>query len=335
MPTAITVVGMNTRNISPSGPKVSAIGLGCMGMSDFYGSFDDRESLATLQAAVDAGVTFFDTADIYGPFSNEALVGRGLASARDDVVIATKFGVVRTSAGQAVGLNSTPAYVHRSCDLSLQRLGVEAIDLYFQHRVDPNTPIEETVGAMAELVAAGKVRHIGLSEAGADTIRRAHAVHPIAALQVEYSLWSRDIEAETLPTCRELGIGVVAYSPLGRGFLTGTLVSTDSLEASDWRHHAPRFTGENLETNLQLVEKVKAIAAAKGCTLGQISLAWLLAQGDDIVPIPGTKRRKWLAENITAADIQLTTDELAQLDAAMPVGSAAGDRYPDMSSVGR
>ena len=326
---------MNTRNLSSNGPTVSAIGLGCMGMSDFYGSFDDHESLATLKAAVDAGVTLFDTADIYGPFSNEALVGRGLAAVRDDVVIATKFGVVRTSAGQAVGLNSTPAYVRRSCDLSLQRLGVDTIDLYYQHRVDPNTPIEETVGAMAELVAAGKVRHIGLSEAGAGTIRRAHAVHPIAALQVEYSHWSRDIEAEILPTCRELGIGVVAYSPLGRGFLTGALVSTDDLEASDWRRHAPRFAGENLDANLQLIEQVKAIASAKGCTVGQISLAWLLAQGDDIVPIPGTKRRKWLAENVAAADIQLTADELAQLDAAMPVGSAAGDRYPDMSSVGR
>ena len=306
-----------------------------MGMSDFYGQFDDHESLATIAAAVDGGVTLFDTADIYGPFSNEALVGRGLAAVRDRVVIATKFGVVRTSAGQAVGLNGTPEYVKRSCDLSLQRLGVDQIDLYYQHRVDPNTSIEETVGAMAELVAQGKVRQIGLSEASAATIRRAHAVHPLAAVQTEYSLWSRDVEDEVLPTLRDLGIGLVAYSPLGRGFLTGAIHTTDGLDASDWRRHAPRFQAENLDQNLKLLEAVEKLSAEKGCTSGQLALAWLLHQGDDIVPIPGTKRRKWLAENLAAADVVLTAEDLSALDQAMPKGSGSGDRYPDMSSVNR
>ena len=326
---------MNQRTLGSNGLEVGALGLGCMGMSDFYGQFDDRESLATISAAVDGGITLFDTADIYGPFSNEALVGRGLAAARDRVVIATKFGVVRTSAGQAVGLNGTPDYVKRSCDLSLQRLGVDEIDLYYQHRVDPNTPIEETVGAMAELVARGKVRQIGLSEASAETIRKAHAVHPLAAVQTEYSLWSRDIEDEVLPTLRELGIGLVAYSPLGRGFLTGAIDSTDKLEAGDWRRHAPRFQAENLGHNLQLLRAVEQLASEKECTPGQLALAWLLHQGQDIVPIPGTKRRTWLAENLAAADVVLAEQDLEALDSAMPKGSSKGERYPDMSSVNR
>lgn len=326
---------MNQRTLGSNGLEVGALGLGCMGMSDFYGQFDDRESLATISAAVDGGITLFDTADIYGPFSNEALVGRGLAAARDRVVIATKFGVVRTSAGQAVGLNGTPDYVKRSCDLSLQRLGVDEIDLHYQHRVDPNTPIEETVGAMAELVARGKVRQIGLSEASAETIRKAHAVHPLAAVQTEYSLWSRDIEDEVLPTLRELGIGLVAYSPLGRGFLTGAIDSTDKLEAGDWRRHAPRFQAENLGHNLQLLRAVEQLASEKECTPGQLALAWLLHQGQDIVPIPGTKRRTWLAENLAAADVVLAEQDLEALDSAMPKGSSKGERYPDMSSVNR
>ncbi len=326
---------MNTRTLGPGNLEVSALGLGCMGMSDFYGPLDDAESIATIKAASDAGVTFFDTADIYGPFSNEALVGRALSHRRDRAVVATKFGVVRTSAGAAVGINGTPEYVKRSCELSLQRLGTGHIDLYYQHRVDPNTPIEETVGAMAELVAEGKVRHIGLSEAGADTIRRAHAVHPITALQTEYSLWTRDIEAEILPTCRELGIGVVAYSPLGRGFLTGALEGTEGLAANDWRRFAPRFQEENLEENLALVAPVLALAAEKDCAPGQIALAWLLAQGDDIVPIPGTKRRTYLEENLGSLNITLSNEEVAGLSEAIPAGSAAGDRYPDMGSVGR
>ena len=326
---------MNQRTLGSNGLEVGSIGLGCMGMSDFYGQFDDHESLATISAAVAGGVTLFDTADIYGPFSNEALVGRGLAAVRDRVVIATKFGVLRTSAGQAVGLNGTPEYVKRSCDLSLQRLGVDQIDLYYQHRVDPNTPIEETVGAMAELVAQGKVRQIGLSEASAETIRKAHAVHPLAAVQTEYSLWSRDVEDEVLPTLRELGIGLVAYSPLGRGFLTGAIDNTDSLAANDWRRHAPRFQADNLDHNLTLLKAVKQLASEKGCTPGQLALAWLLHQGDDIVPIPGTKRRTWLAENLAAADVALTAADLEALDQAMPKGSSKGERYPDMSSVNR
>jgi len=326
---------METRPLGTGGLAVSALGLGCMGMSDFYGAFDDRESIATIHAAVETGVTFFDTADIYGPFSNEALVGRALTPVRDQVVIATKFGVVRTSAGAAVGINGTPEYVRRSCDLSLQRLGVDHIDLYYQHRVDPNTPIEETVGAMAELVTAGKVRHIGLSEAGAETIRRAHAVHPIAAVQTEYSLWTRDIEGEILPTCRELGIGTVAYSPLGRGFLTGTIESTAGLAETDWRRNAPRFQGDSLTHNLRLVEQVRALADSKGCTPGQLALAWLLHQGEDVVGIPGTKRRTYLAENIAAVNLELTPADLEQINTAVPPDSASGDRYPDMGSVGR
>jgi aryl-alcohol dehydrogenase-like predicted oxidoreductase len=304
-------------------------------MSGLYGEFDDAESRATIARAVELGITFFDTADTYGPFANEALVGRALESVRSDVVIATKFGFVRDSADQHHGVNGRPEYVRRSCDLSLQRLGTDYIDIYFQHRVDPDTPIEETVGAMAELVQAGKVRYLGLSEANTDTLRRAHAVHPIAALQSEYSLWTRDIESELLPACRELGIGVVAYSPLGRGFLTGTITNVDELPADDWRRRSPRFQGDALQSNLALVETVSKIAAELDTTPAQLALAWVLAQGDDIVPIPGTRRRKYLEQNVGAGDLALSPEQLDRLAKAMPVGSAAGDRYPDMSIVGR
>lgn len=304
-----------------------------MGMSEFYGAGDDTESIATIQRAIDLGVTLLDTADAYGPFTNEQLVGRAIASRRDQVAIATKFGNVRDPENpQNRSINGRPEYVRQACDASLQRLGVDHIDLYYQHRVDPDTPIEETIGAMAELVAAGKVRYLGLSEAAPATIRRAHAVHPISALQTEYSIWTRDPEAEFLPTVRELGIGFVPYSPLGRGFLTGAVRSVDQLEESDFRRFNPRFQGDNLEANIAIVEVVDAVAAAGGATPAQVALAWLYAQGADLVPIPGTKRRKFLEENIAALGVMLSADDLTKLDA---LAAPASDRYPDMTPVNR
>jgi len=315
---------------------VSAQGLGCMGMSEFYGAGGENESIATIHRALDLGVTLFDTADMYGPFTNEELVGRALSGGRHDVVLATKFGIERAADGTRMGVNGRPEYVRSACDASLRRLGVDHIDLYYQHRVDPHTPIEETVGAMAELVAAGKVRHLGLSEAAPATIRRAHATHPITALQTEWSLWTRDPETDgVLDTVRELGIGFVAYSPLGRGFLSGALQSPDDLPQDDFRRHNPRFQGENFQKNLQLVDQVREIASAKGITASQLALAWVLAQGDDVVPIPGTKRRTYLEENVSADDIRLTNDELRRMDEVFPVGAAAGDRYGDMTPVHR
>lgn len=311
---------------------VSALGLGCMGMSEFYGTTDEQTGIDTIRRALDLGVTFLDTADMYGPFTNEQLVGRAIAGRRDEVQLATKFGNERNPDGSWVGINGSPDYVARACDASLQRLGVDHIDLYYQHRVDRTVPIEETVGAMAGLVEAGKVRHLGLSEAGADTIRRAHAVHPITALQTEYSLFTRDLEDEILPTIRGLGIGLVPYSPLGRGILTGA-ISTGSLEDGDFRSSNPRFQGEALDANLALVEKVREIAAAKGCTPGQLALAWVLAQGEDVVPIPGTKRVRYLEENVGAADVDLTAEDLASLEEAVPRDAVVGQRYPDMSSI--
>jgi aryl-alcohol dehydrogenase-like predicted oxidoreductase len=306
-----------------------------MGMSEFYGIADEAESIATIHRALELGVTLLDTADMYGPFTNEKLVGKAIADRRDRVILATKFGNVRGEDGSFLGISGTREYVHQACNASLQRLGVDYIDLYYQHRVDPNVPIEETVGAMAELVQQGKVRYLGLSEAAAATIRRAHAVHPITALQSEYSLWSRDPEDEILPTVRELGIGFVAYSPLGRGFLSGSITSPDDLAADDYRRNSPRFQGENFYKNLQVVEQVKEIAAEKGVKPGQLAIAWLLAQGDDIVPIPGTKRRAYLEENVAAVDITLTQAELDRINEVAPKNVAAGTRYPDMSSVNR
>jgi aryl-alcohol dehydrogenase-like predicted oxidoreductase len=326
---------METRKLASAGLEVSAEGLGCMGMSEFYGSADEGEATATIKRALELGVTFLDTADMYGPFVNEELVGKAIAGSRDEVVLATKFGNVRGQQGERLGVRGDPEYVREACEASLQRLGIETIDLYYQHRVDPKVPIEETVGAMAELVEQGKVRHLGLSEAAPETIRRAHATHPIAALQTEYSLWSRDPEDEILPTLRELGIGFVPYSPLGRGFLTGRFRSADDLPEGDFRRVNPRFEGENFERNLELVGRVEEIAAEKDVSAGQLALAWVLAQGDDVVPIPGTKRRSYLEENVAAVEIELSEEELRRIDEAAPHGVAVGDRYADMSPVNR
>ncbi len=326
---------MNRRTLSSKELKVSAEGLGCMGMSEFYGSSDEGEAKEVIQRAIDLGVDFLDTADMYGPFTNEKLVGEAIAPRRDEVVLATKFGNVRGPNGERLGVRGDPEYVRECCEASLRRLGVERIDLYYQHRVDPDVPIEETVGAMAELVGQGKVGHLGLSEAAPETIRRAHAVHPITALQTEYSLWSRDPEDEILPTVRELGIGFVAYSPLGRGFLTGRFRSLDDLAEDDFRRYSPRFQQGNFERNLELVTRVGEIADEKGVTPGQLALAWVMAQGEDIVPIPGTKRRRYLEENVAAAEIELNEDELCRIAEAAPQGAASGDRYADMSPVNR
>jgi aryl-alcohol dehydrogenase-like predicted oxidoreductase len=324
------------RALGPGGLVVSAQGLGCMGMSEFYGATDEGEAIATIHRALELGVTLLDTADMYGPYKNEQLVGRAIADRREDVVLATKFGIMRDPEDPTKrGFNGRPEYVRESCHGSLRRLGVEHIDLYYQHRVDTSVPIEETVGAMAELVGEGKVRYLGLSEASAETIQRAHAVHPIAALQSEYSLWSRDIEDEVLPALQSLGIGLVAYSPLGRGFLTGRFKRPEDFGEDDFRRFQPRFQGENFERNLELVERVKEIANEHSCTPGQLALAWVLHQGEDVVPIPGTKRRSYLEENVAACEIELGEEDLRRIDEAAPAGSAAGTRYPDMSSVNR
>ncbi len=324
---------MDTRTLGDQGLTVSALGLGCMGMSALYGTAEEDASIDTIHRALDLGITFFDTADIYGPFTNEQLVGKALRPRREEATIATKFGIVRDESGAMHGINGRPAYVHEACDASLQRLGVDHVDLYYLHRVDPDVPIEETVGAMGQLVDAGKVRYLGLSEAAPDTLRRAHGEHPITALQTEYSLWSRDPEDEILPTCRDLGIGFVPYSPLGRGFLTGRFQSPHDLPEDDWRRHNPRFQGENVTMNLHLVDEVKRLAGAKGVTPAQLALAWVLEQGDDMVPIPGTTSAEHLEENAAALDVTFSDRELERIDEIAPQGAAAGDRYPDMSTV--
>ncbi|MHB1883220.1 MAG: aldo/keto reductase [Acidithiobacillus sp.] len=328
---------INTRKLGSQGLEVSALGLGCMGMSEFYSGRDEAEAVATIHRALELGVTFLDTADMYGPFTNEILVGKAIAGRRDQVVLATKFANVRGEKGEFLGIRGDAEYVRQACDASLKRLGVGHIDLYYQHRVDPNTPIEETVGAMAELVKAGKIRYLGLSEAAPETIRRAHAVHPISALQTEYSLWSREPEEEILPTVRELGIGYVAYSPLGRGFLTGQIRRIEDLAEDDYRRNAPRFQGENFQKNLDLVAEIEKMAREKGCTPAQLALAWLLAQGEDIVPIPGTTKRARLEENLGAMDVRITAEDRARINSILPPGAAAGTRYaaPQMQALNR
>ena len=326
---------MERRKLGKQGLEVAVLGLGCMGMSEFYGEHDENEAIATIHRAIDLGVELFDTADAYGPFTNEKLVGRAIRDRRDRVVIATKFGNQRREDGSWVGINGKPEYVRQACEGSLERLGVDHIDLYYQHRVDNTVPIEETVGAMSELVRQGKVRYIGMSEAAPQTIRRAHKVHPISALQTEYSLWSRDPEEQILPTVRELGIGFVAYSPLGRGFLAGKIKSIDDLDAGDWRRMNPRFQPENFQKNLDVVARVEEIARGKKVTPSQLALAWVLARGKDIVPIPGSRRRSHLEENVKALDVRLSERDMQRIDEAFPRGLAAGDRYPNMSTVNR